>query len=263
VFVAPFPATYHYGWDEDTAVDFCLRELKYLLKMQTTPQETAAIFIEPVLGEGGYIPAPARFLQGLRDLCDEHDILLVVDEVQTGFGRTGKFWAYEHADIEPDIIVMAKGLASGMPLSGIAASKKLMDAWIPGTHGGTYAGSNLVTLAAALASVQVIQEERLPQNAAAMGERLMDGLEELQGRFPMIGDVRGRGLMVGTEFTIKGEPSKDMAKAVQKACLDRNLILLTCGATENTIRWIPPLVVNQQQIDEALITFEEALTSVV
>ncbi len=263
VFVAPFPAAYHYGWDEDTAVDFCLRELKYLLKMQTTPQETAAMFIEPVLGEGGYVPAPARFLQGLREICDEHGILLVVDEVQSGFGRTGKFWGYEHADIEPDIIVMAKGLASGMPLSGIAASKKMMDTWIPGTHGGTYAGSNLVALAAALASVQVIREERLSENAAALGERLMDGLEELQGRFPVIGDVRGRGLMVGSEFTIKGEPSKEMAKAVQKACLDRNLMLLTCGPTDNTIRWIPPLVVNEQQIDEALMTFEEALASVV
>jgi len=263
VYVAPFPYAYHYGWDEDTAVDFCLRELKLLLKSQTTPQETAAMFIEPVLGEGGYVPAPARFLQGLREICDEHGILLVVDEVQTGFGRTGEFWAYEHAGIGPDIIVMAKGLASGMPLSGIAASKALMEQWIPGTHGGTYAGSNLVSLAAALASVQVIREERLPQNAAAMGERLMDGLEELQGRFPMIGDVRGRGLMVGTEFTLKGEPSKDMAKAVQKACLDRKLILLTCGTYENTVRWIPPLVVNQQQIDEALMTFEEALASVV
>jgi 4-aminobutyrate aminotransferase len=263
VFVAPFPYAYHYGWDEDTTVDFCLRELKYLLKMQTTPQEVAAIFIEPVLGEGGYIPAPDRFLQGLRDLCAEHGILLVVDEVQTGFGRTGTFWAYEHAGIEPDIIVMAKGLASGMPMSGIAASKALMERWLPGTHGGTYAGSNLVTMAAALASIQVVREERLSENAAVMGERLKDGLEELQGRFPVIGDVRGRGLMVGTEFTLKGEPSKDTAKAVQKACLDRKLMLLTCGAYENTIRWIPPLVVNQQQIDEALMTFEEALASVV
>jgi 4-aminobutyrate aminotransferase len=263
IFVAPFPYAYHYGWDEDTAVDFCLNELRLLLKTQTTPQETAAMFIEPVLGEGGYIPAPVRFLQGLREICNEHDILLVADEVQSGFGRTGKFWGYEHADIEPDIIVMAKGLASGMPMSGIAASKALMDRWVPGTHGGTYAGSNLVTIAAALASVQVIREEKLAENAAVLGERLMDGLEELQGRFPVIGDVRGRGLMVGTEFTLKGQPSKDTAKALQQACLDRKLMLLTCGSYENTIRWIPPLVVNEQQIDEALLTFEEALASVV
>jgi 4-aminobutyrate aminotransferase len=262
VYVAPFPYAYHYGWDEDTAVDFCLNELRLLLKTQTTPQETAAMFIEPVLGEGGYIPAPARFLQGLREICNEHDILLVADEVQSGFGRTGKFWGYEHADIEPDIIVMAKGLASGMPMSCIAASKDLMDRWVPGTHGGTYAGSNLVTIAAALASVQVIREEKLAQNAAVLGERLMDGLEELQGRFPVIGNVRGRGLMVGTEFTLKGAPSKDTAKALQQACLDRKLMLLTCGSYENTIRWIPPLVVNEQQIDEALLTFEEALVSV-
>jgi 4-aminobutyrate aminotransferase len=263
VFVAPFPYKYRYGWDEETTVDFCIRELKHLLKTQTQPEETAAMFIEPVLGEGGYVPAPARFLQAVRDICDEHGILLVMDEVQTGFGRTGTFWAFEQAAVEPDIVVMAKGLASGMPLSAVGASKELMNRWTPGTHGGTYAGSNLPSIAAGLASVQVIREEKLPENAARMGERLMDGLEELQGRFPVIGDVRGRGLMVGTEFTLKGEPSKDLAKAVQKACLDRKLMLLTCGPYENTIRWIPPLVVNQQQIDEALVTFEEALASVV
>jgi 4-aminobutyrate aminotransferase len=263
VFVAPFPYSYRYGWDEATTVDFCIRELKHLLKTQTQPEETAAMFIEPVLGEGGYVPAPARFLQAVREICDEHGILLVLDEVQTGFGRTGSFWAFEQAGVEPDILVMAKGLASGMPLSSIGASRQLMEHWTPGTHGGTYAGSNLPSMAAGLASIEVIREEKLPENAVRMGERLMDGLQELQGRFPVIGDVRGRGLMVATEFTVKGEPAKDMAKAAQKACLDRNLLLLTCGPYENTIRWIPPLVVNEQQIDEALMTFEEALASVV
>lgn len=258
VFVAPFPYAYHYGWDENTAVDFCLRELELMLKTQTSPEETAAIILEPVLGEGGYIPAPARFMQGLRQLCDKHGIMFIADEVQTGFGRTGKFWGFQHSDITPDIIIMAKGLGSGMPISGIAASQELMSKWTVGSHGGTYGGGALPT-ATAVATVETIRDEKLPENAAAMGERLMDGLVELQGRYPVIGDVRGLGLMVGTEFTSNGHPDKDITKAIQKACVERNLLLLTCGSYENVIRWIPPLVVNQSQIDEGLTVFEDAL----
>ncbi len=258
VFVAPFPYAYHYGWDEDTAIDFCLRELDLLFKTQSAPEETAAMVIEPELGEGGYVPAPARFLQALREVCTKYGILFIADEVQTGFGRTGKFWGYEHAGIVPDIIIMAKGLGSGFPISGIAASRELMSKWPVGSHGGTYGGGALAT-ATAVASVETIRDEKLADNAAAMGERLMDGLVELQGRYPVIGDVRGRGLMVATEFTSNGQPDKNITKAVQKNCLDRKLLLLTCGSYENVIRWIPPLVVNEQQIDEALTTFEDAL----
>jgi 4-aminobutyrate aminotransferase len=261
VFVAPFPYAYHYGWDEDTAVDFCLNELELLLKTQSAPEETAAIILEPVLGEGGYIPAPVRFLEGLRQICDHYGILFIADEVQTGFGRTGKFWGFQHANLTPDIIIMAKGLGSGMPISGIGASRELMDKWSVGSHGGTYGGGALAT-ATGVATVETIRDERLPENAAVMGERLMDGLVELQGRYPVIGDVRGRGLMVGTEFTRNGKPDKDVTKAVQKACLERNLLLLTCGSYENVIRWIPPLIVNEAQIDEGLTVFEDALRSV-
>ncbi len=261
VFVAPFPYTYRYGWDEETTVDFCLHELELLLKSQTAPEETAAIIIEPILGEGGYVPAPVRFLQELRELCTEHGILFIADEVQTGFGRTGKMWGFEHAGILPDIIVMAKGLGSGVPISAVAASQELMSRWPTGSHGGTYGGGALAA-AAAVASVAVIRDENLPANAARMGERLMDGLVELQGRYPFIGDVRGRGLMVGTEFTRGGGPDKDLAKAVQKACIERRLLLLTCGSSENVIRWIPPLVVNEAQIDDALTVFEDALRTV-
>jgi 4-aminobutyrate aminotransferase len=262
VFIAPFPYAYRWGWDEDTAVDFCIKELHHLFKSQTTPQETAAIFIEPVLGEGGYLPVPDRFMRELRKICSDNGILLVADEIQSGFGRTGDFWGYEHSGIEPDVIVMAKGLASGMPMSAIAAPKKVMDSWVTGTHGGTYAGSNLVSIAAALASVKVIREEKLAENAAKMGERLMDGLSELQGRYPVMGDVRGRGLMVGVEFTRDGEPDKATAKAVQAACIQNRLLLLTCGTNDNVIRWIPPLVVNAPQIDEALTVFDQAISSV-
>ncbi|MBI5670970.1 MAG: aminotransferase class III-fold pyridoxal phosphate-dependent enzyme [Chloroflexi bacterium] len=262
VFVAPFPYAYHYGWDEDTAVDFCLREFDLLLKTQSAPEETAALIIEPVLGEGGYLPAPSRFLQGLRDRCDHYGILFIADEVQTGFGRTGQWWGFEHAGITPDIIVMAKGLGSGMPISAVGASQVLMAKWPTGSHGGTYGGGALATATAA-ATVETIRDEDLPGNAARMGERLLDGLTELQGRYPVIGNVRGRGLMVGTEFTRDGQPDKDTTKAVQKACIERRLLLLTCGSYENVIRWIPPLVVNETQIDAALTTFEEALQAVV
>ena len=160
VFVAPFPYSYyystHYGWDEDTTIDFCLDQLDLLLHSQTSPQETAAIAIEPILGEGGYVPAPARFLQALRNICDEHGILLILDEVQSGFGRTGTFFAFEQAGIDPDVIVMAKGLGSGMPISAIAAPAELMSRWQPGTHGGTYGGGNAVVAAAACATVDVL-----------------------------------------------------------------------------------------------------------
>ncbi len=264
VFVSPFPYSYYYGWDEAEATAFCLRQLDMLLHSQTAPNDTAAIVIEPVLGEGGYVPAPATFLQALRALCDEHGILLVVDEVQTGFGRTGKLFCFEHADIVPDIIVMAKGLGSGMPISAIASRADLMANWKAGTHGGTYGGGNTLATAAACTTLEVIQEEGLVQNAAEMGEYLQNGLRELQAEYPVIGDVRGKGLMVATEFTkAGGQPDGTTASAVLKACLERNLILLTCGSYGNVLRWIPPLIVTREQIDEALVTFNEALGTAV
>jgi 4-aminobutyrate aminotransferase len=264
IFVAPFPYSYYYGWDDEQTTEFCLRQLDMLLHSQTSPDETAAIVIEPILGEGGYVPAPAAFLQALRDLCDKHGILLAVDEVQTGFGRTGKFFCFEHAGIVPDIIVMAKGLGSGMPISAVASRADLMAKWKAGTHGGTYGGGNALATAAACATIAVIREERLVENAAVMGDYLQDGLRELQAERPLIGDVRGRGLMVATEFTTaEGQPDAAMASAVQQACLQRNLLLLTCGSYGNVLRWIPPLIVTQAQIDEALVTFNEALETAV
>jgi 4-aminobutyrate aminotransferase len=259
IFVAPFPYAYYYGWDEATTVDFCMQQLDLLLKSQSAADETAAIVVEPVLGEGGYVPAPAEFLRRLRALCDETGILLVLDEVQSGFGRTGKFFCCEHAGVTPDILVMAKGLGSGMPISAIGARAELMAHWKPGTHGGTYGGGNAVAAAAAAATIRVLQDEHLVENAAAMGERLLNGLRDLQAEHPAIGDVRGRGLMVGTEFTVNGKPAPEAATRVQQACLQRDLLLLTCGTYGNVIRWIPPLVVNAAQIDAALGIFNEAL----
>ena len=264
IFVAPFPYRYFYGWDEAQTVEFCLKQLDLLFRSQTEPSETAAIVIEPVLGEGGYVPAPNSFLQALRALCDKHNIMLIFDEVQTGFGRTGKTFALEHANVVPDILIMAKGLGSGLPISAIASRRELMAKWKPGTHGGTYGGGSAIPMAAARASIEVMREEKLAENAAKMGERLMDGLSELQQRYPVIGDVRGRGLMVATEFTqANREADPATTSAVLNGCLSRNMLLLKCGSYENVIRWIPPLVVNAQQIDEALTTFEAALQEAV
>ena len=263
IFVAPFPYSYFYGWDEEQTTEFCLRELDRIFHSQTLPEETAAVIIEPVLGEGGYVPAPAGFLQELRSLCTEKGILLICDEVQSGFGRTGKFFGYEHAGIEPDIIVMAKGLGSGVPISTIAASRDLMTRWKPGSHGGTYGGGSAIASAAALATLRVIQEENLVESSAKMGAYLVDGLRSLQGKYPIIGDVRGLGLMVATEFSTKnGKPDADTTKAVHNACLEQDLLLLTCGTYENIIRWIPPLVVNQPQLQYALGIFENALAAI-
>ncbi len=263
VFVAPFPYSYYYGWDDAETTAFCMRQLELLLKTQTPPENTAAVIIEPVLGEGGYVPAPLECLRELRAFCTEHDILFVADEVQTGFGRTGKMFCFEHAEITPDVIIMAKGLGSGLPISAIASRQDLMERWKPGSHGGTYGGGSAIGSAAALATVQVMQDEGLPQNAARMGDYLMGKLKDIQRDHPCIGDVRGRGLMIGVEFTSgDGAPDKYSAKAVLSACLEQRLLLLGCGSYENVIRWIPPLIVNESQIDEAVGIFKSALESV-
>ncbi len=262
VFVAPYPYAYRYGWDAEETSAFCLRELEFLLKGQTAPSETAAVLIEPVLGEGGYVVPPASFMHGLRRLCDQHGILFIADEVQSGFGRTGKWFAIQHFGVEPDIMTMAKGLASGLPLSGVAARRELMDRWMPGTHGGTY-GGNAVACAAAVATVRAMRQEGMLENAQQMGALLTERLHALQAEFPVIGDVRGLGLMVASEFTgADGSPATDVAKAVVKACLKRNLLLLTCGTWDNVIRWIPPLIVSPEQIEEAVGIFREALQEI-
>ena len=262
VFVAPYPYSYRYGWDDETTVDFCLNELDFLLKSQTDPGETAAILIEPVLGEGGYVVPPQRFMTELRRICDENGILLIADEVQSGFGRTGKYFAHQHFGITPDIMVMAKGLASGLPLSGIAASSELMNHWIPGSHGGTY-GGNAVACAAAVATVQVLRDEGLLENTVARGAQLMAELGGIQAETSVIGEVRGLGLMIGVEFNgTDGHHGKDYATAVQHACLEEKLLLLTCGTYGNVIRWIPPLVATEEQIAHAANVFGKAVMAV-
>jgi 4-aminobutyrate aminotransferase len=260
VYVAPYPNAYYYGWTPDQTEAFCLRELRHLLVTQTAPQDTAAILIEPILGEGGYVVPPPGFLQGVRQICDEHGILLIADEVQSGFGRAGHWFAHQQFGIAPDVLVIAKGLASGFPLSGVIY-RPGMSKGKPGSQGGTYAG-NAVSCAAAVATIQVIREEGLVEKCSMLGEHLRARLRELQQKVVGIGDVRGLGLMVGAEFTSPdGKPDTRMAKAVQATCLENGLILLTCGSYANVIRWIPPLVVTQDQLDEALEVFAHAVAA--
>ncbi len=259
VVVAPYPYAYRYGWPAERTARFCLDELRHLLVTQSDPSETAAFLVEPVLGEGGYVVPPRSFLAGLRTIADEHGILLIVDEIQSGFGRTGRWFACQHFDLQPDIMAMAKGIASGFPLSGIAARRELMERWVPGSHGGTY-GGNAVACAAAVATIQTLREEKLVENSARQGRFLRRRLREMRKRHPNIGDVRGLGLMVGVEFTdAAGRPDKPTAKAVRQACQERGLLLLTCGPYDNTIRWMPPLIVTRAQVEEALHIWEEAL----
>ena len=260
VHVAPFPTAYRYGWSEEEATAFALKELDYILATLTSPQETAAFIVEPVLGEGGYIPGNTAFFQGLRERADKHGILLVMDEVQTGFGRTGKMFGHEHFDVKPDIITLAKGIASGFPISGIAASEELMSKAWPGSQGGTY-GGNAVACAAAVATLEVIEEDGLVANSAERGTQLLEGAKA--AAVDGIGDVRGLGLLVGSEFTAAdGTPDTARAQAAQQLAAKKGLLLLTCGAHMNVVRMIPPLVVTAEQVDEALEIWGKVLAEV-
>src|SRR5512141_2213989 len=260
VFVSPFPYAFRLGMTEEQASAFALEQLEYLLASQTAPKETAAILIESVLGEGGYVVPPASFMKGLREICDRHGILLIFDEIQSGFGRTGKWFALEHFGVVPDILTVAKGIASGLPLSGVFANMDLMKKWPTGSHGGTY-GGNAVACAAGVATIQAMREEDMPANAAERGIQLMTGLRKLQEEYSEIGDVRGKGLMIGTEFIVSGRPdkAKPLVKDIVHAAEEQDLLLLTCGTYDNTIRWIPPLNVTPEQINDGLRVFGEAL----
>ena len=258
IFIAPYPYPLRYGWDEQATLRFVLQELEGLLHSQSAPEETACIVVEPVLGEGGYVVPPRGFLQALRALCDRHGILLIADEVQSGCGRTGRFFAVEHESVEPDIMTIAKGLGSGVPISCIAYRSPLADRWIKGSHGSTF-GGNALACAAAAASLRVILEEGLVENAERRGIELIEGLKDMQKENPCIAEVRGLGLMVATEFMRDGKPDEETAKGVSSAAAREGLLLLTCGTWNNVLRWIPPLVVTEQQIDEGLSLFRKAL----
>jgi len=264
VYVAPFPYAFNMNVSEEQASQYSLEQLEYLLASQTAPKETAAILIESVLGEGGYIVPPKSFMKGLRDICDKHGIMLIFDEVQSGFGRTGKWFALEHHEVVPDIITAAKGIASGLPLSGVFSRTDIMKKLDPGSIGGTY-GGNAIACAAGVATIQAMREEKMVENAAEKGIQLMTGLRKLQEEYPQIGDVRGKGLMVGTEFIIDGSQAKakPLVKDVIHAAEEKGMLLLSCGTYDNTLRWIPPLNVTSEQINDGLKIFGESLKETV
>jgi 4-aminobutyrate aminotransferase len=250
---APFPRVR--SWREGSGGDGSaeLEELRSTIFGRIiAPSDVAAIVIEPIQGEGGYFPAPARFLQGLREICDEHGILLIADEIQSGMGRTGKWWAIQHAGVEPDIVTTAKGIASGMPIGAFVARDSVWT-WPPGAHGSTYAG-NPICAAAGLATMRLI-EDGLMANALTMGERLRAGLERTCADRPHVRDIRGMGLMIGVEFDTHAR-----AEAVEEAAFRRGLLTLECG--ESTIRFCPPLVVDAPAVDTAVELFEQALDEV-
>ena len=260
VYVTPFPYAFNLHMTEEQASQYALERLEYLLASQTAPKETAAILIESVLGEGGYVVPPVSFMKGLREICDKHGIMLIFDEVQSGFGRTGKWFALEHFGVTPDIITAAKGIASGMPLSAVFSRTEIMKKVETGSIGGTY-GGNAIACAAGVATIRAMREDGMLENAAERGIQLMTGLHKLQEEYPQIGDVRGKGLMVGTEFIVDGTQAK--AKPLVKEIINRaeskGMLLLSCGTYDNTLRWIPPLNVTSEQINDGLKIFGEAL----
>jgi 4-aminobutyrate aminotransferase len=264
VFVAPFPYAFRLKMTEAEAAEYALEQLEYLLASQTAPKETAAILVESVLGEGGYVVPPVSFMKGLREICDKHGIMLIFDEVQSGFGRTGRWFALEHFHVVPDIMTVAKGIASGLPLSGVFTRTDILLKLDVGSIGGTY-GGNTVACAAGVATIRAIRDEHMLENTAERGIQLTTGLRKLQEEYSQIGDVRGKGLMIGTEFIVDGraDKAKQLAKDVIHCAEDKGLLLLSCGTYDNTVRWIPPLNVTSEQINTGLQIFAESLQHVI
>jgi len=255
VYHAPFPIALH-----DVSTADSLAALQSLFKSDVDPKRVAAIILEPVQGEGGFYPAPLDFMRALRRLCDQHGILLIADEIQTGFARTGKLFAMEHYDVLPDLMTMAKSLAGGMPLSAVCGRAEIMDAPAPGGLGGTYAG-NPLAVASALAVLDVIKDEKLVERAATLGNQLQERLTGLRSAVPQIAEIRGLGAMVAVEFMRPGtkDADADFTRKVQARALEKGLLLLTCGVYNNVIRFLFPLTITDALMDEALAILEVAL----
>ncbi|MEX2279175.1 MAG: aminotransferase class III-fold pyridoxal phosphate-dependent enzyme [Acidimicrobiia bacterium] len=258
-FISPFPHPYRWGMTEDEAVAHSLNELDMLFRHEVTPHNVAALLIEPVQGEGGYYPAPVSFMTELRRVCDEHGILLVFDEVQTGFGRTAEWFASDHFPVDPDIIALGKGIANGLPLSAYGASAALLDGWKVGSHGTTF-GGNPVSCAAAVAVMDTMGD--LLPNARAVSARAFERFEKLKVEHQTIGDVRGLGLMIGVELVSDRETREPDAAAfthIQQYCLSRELVIIECGPTANIIRFIPPVITTLEELDWAIDLIGDAL----
>ena len=261
VFIAPFPHPFRWGVSDDAALEISLRELRLILKQVVSPENIACFLIEPVQGEGGYYPAPPALLEEIRSIADDHEILVVYDEVQTGFGRTAEWFATDHFRAKPDIISIGKGIANGLPLSAYGASQEIIGAWPVGSHGTTYGGN---PVAAAAASAVIEAMEPLLPHARDLSKRAFEGFAELAERHETIGDVRGLGLMIGVELVTDAETRVPDAKAfrhVQSHALDRELIIIDCGPDGNVIRFIPPLITTTEELDWAIGLIDEGLTS--
>lgn len=262
VHIAPFPDVAAYGGDADRATAEALSGLDYLTRTVADPRDIAAILIEPVLGEGGYKPVPDGFLVGLRARADEYGSLLIFDEIQSGYGRTGDFWASEPSGVMPDVLTMAKGMASGLPISAMATTSALMAKAWRGSQGGTFAG-NPIACAAAVATLDVIRDERLLDNAKARGDELIAGLRAARTSDGVIESVRGRGLMVGVQMRpLKGQSAGAIATRLQRALLERGLLVLTCGPDHDALRLAPPLVATKEDISEGLAMIKAAVEDV-
>ncbi|MEW6080683.1 MAG: aspartate aminotransferase family protein [Bacillota bacterium] len=237
----------------------CLNEMRTLMRYQVAPDRVACVIMEPVMGEGGYVVPPARYVRELRKLTADHGILLIMDEVQSGFGRTGRMFATEHFQVVPDIMTMAKGIAAGLPLSALAAPRRIMDAWKPGAHGTTF-GGNPVSCAAALASLKVIEEENLLGRAAEMGAYMKSRFEQMKQEHPFIGDVRGLGMMVGVEFVHPdGTPNGDAVTYITQRCLEKRLIVHPAGDHKHVLRFMTPLNISREDLDYGLAIIEETM----
>ena len=266
VYFAPYADPFHGGYGDDVArcASDALAGLRLLLERIVPPSEVAAVVVEPVQGEGGYIVPPRAFLAGLREICDEIGALLVFDEVQTGFGRTGEMFAAQTYGVTPDVMAVGKGIASGFPLSATIASAELMCQWLAGSHGTTF-GGNPVSCAAALATLEVIADERLLENCRLQGQRLVEGLRQIQARHPIVADVRGVGLMAALEFADPGQPEKaapELARRVLEGCLKRGLLFYMAGAYSQVVRMMPALIVGSVDVERALSAIDAAITEV-
>jgi len=256
VYHAPYPSEVH-----GVSVDDAIGGVEKLFKNDIDPRRVAAIFVEPVQGEGGYLPAPTEFLRRLRELCDQHGILLVADEIQTGVARTGKMFAVEHSGVVPDLITMAKGLGGGMPISAVVGRADIMDHCNPGALGSTYAGHPLACVAA-LAVLDVIEEERLCARSLVIGERLRSAFRKMAAKHACIGDVRGLGAMTAVEFFHGGDharPAPEIANALKAEAAKRGLLLLTCGSNGNVLRVMVPLTISDALLDEGLGIIDSVL----
>jgi 4-aminobutyrate aminotransferase len=241
--------------------DLVERELELLFATTTAPDTVAAILVEPVQGEGGYVVPPATFMPMLRKVCDEHGILLIADEVQSGFGRTGRMFAVDHTGVDPDIMCVAKALGNGMPIAAIIARHKVMRAWHEGEHGSTF-GGNPVACAAAIAVIETLSRERIPERAERLGRKVMERARGWQSEIPALADVRGLGLMIGMEFMQDGAPATALVDRIAAAALARGLLVLSCGIDANVIRLIPPLTIPEDELDAGLDILEAAMREV-